>query len=212
MDREFESKLDEISGAFERWAKEVADRIVEAAKSGAESAAQSHEATDSRSGFHEKFERDSSQEDPWREWARMRDETWSRWASGKFDKPMDADAVRQIYQEALNSLGGASVSRVFDGLFRQLEQVLRSATEATREAATETDKIAGAVSDYVDAEIEVVVEAGEPKTSKYARKLIAKIEQLDRKGKPKKMIKSLLSDLEADLKKLSKKSGKGRKK
>ena len=211
MDRQLKSKIDEISGAFEKWAKEVADRIVEAAQQGAETAARrtdpDHDAAPEREANSNGGSR--SEEDPWLDWARMRNETWNQWARGKFDKPVDTEAMRNAYREVLARWGDTPFARMCDEAFRQIEKIIRNASESreTSEATAAVDMIG----EFVEAEVEPAAKAdrrGDVELSKFAQKLIARIKKLDQKGKPKKMVKTLLAELEADLKKRNKKSGK----
>ena len=217
MDRELESKVDEISTAFERWAKEVADRIVEAAQQGAKTATQAREAIHkARDEEQQRRERDgdSDAEDPWADWAHMRNETWSRWASGKFDKPEDADAFRRAYRQAFEAWGELPLERLGREVLSQLERFLRSAGERNAESTTTRPEVrtVEVIGEFVDADVEPVKTKKKSKreVSKYAQSLIKKIEKLDRKNSPQKLVKALMVELEADLKKIKKKKKKDR--
>lgn len=212
MDRELETKIDEISTAFERWAKQVADRIVEAAQQGAQTAAQAGEAVHKAHAQDEekrRSERDAppDADDPWEDWARLRDETWNRWARGKFDRQADPEAFHRVYRQAVEMWGDLPLERIARELFRQFERGMRSGSETPTEPTATRPEVqtVEVIGEFVDAEVETVKVKSKPEVSDYAKSLIKRIKNLDRDLKPKKMIKALMVELESDLKKRKKK-------
>lgn len=247
MDNEFQSKIDEIGTAFERWAKEVADRIVDAAKQGAAAASEArtkmHDSWQERGDDGAADSRDArpngsnaphaakgtdgatngtdSDADPWHEWARMRKDTWNRWASGKFDKAADGDTMREFYREARQRWNDSPFGQMCDELFQQVEKVMRTSRTRADEDAAES-AVREVIGEFVDVEVEsqatsatsaasgfAASSSPEHAPSEYAQGLVDRIKEMDRDiKKPKKLAKALVAMLEKDLAKMKKKKKK----